>query len=73
MERSILDGWGGTLFQVLVFAIWIQSLLRLYHRTDGEVFLHQGAIMDSILAVSAPLAIYARILQTKIALKASRG
>lgn len=70
----MLKSWASAIFVVLIFVlIWVSALLRLHHHLNGETFLHQGGITDSLLAILVPLAILARFWQIKIDRKARKG
>ena len=72
-RRSTFSSWPAAVFVAFVFfLVWTMAILRLHKHFDGEFFLHWNGIVDSLIALLAPLAIAVRFWQTKAAHKISK-
>lgn len=72
--RSRFSSWPVAVFVASVFfLIWVMALLRLHKHFAGEFFLHRNGVIDSLIAVVAPLAIGIRLWQTKASRMVSKA
>lgn len=66
--------WGTALFVVCVFLfVGVEAARRLTRHYKGEAFLHSPGIMDSLIAVAAPIATVACVVSTYREIKSSNG
>ena len=72
--RSKFSSWPVATFVAGVFfLVWITALLRLHKHFAGEFFWHRNGVVDSLIAVVAPLAIGIRLWQTKTSRKVRKA
>ena len=63
--KSRFSAWASALFVAVFFLLWVLTVTRLHEHFNGESFLHRNGIVDSLIAVFAPLAILVRFWQVK--------
>jgi hypothetical protein len=72
--KSTWSVWASGLFVSIVFAmLFVLAVLRLRGHVHGETFMHAGGLTDSLLALTTPAAMMARLNQMRLALKAKEA